>query len=75
MKRKPLVVVKSKWFLGSLLAVIALGREDVALFLQTLGVVAALSFATVCTGTQWVSFEELVKCDKWAAYDLRLFNP
>ena len=64
---------RSGWFLGSagrsmcsrLLTFIAIDRAEASLAFQTLGVVVALTFSTLCTATQWSPMSEWIACGEW----------
>lgn len=47
-------------------------REQATLLIETLGIVIALTLATVCTASQWISFSDLMSCGLFEPFWLDL---
>ena len=42
-----------------------IGQETAIKLIETGAIILGLSFATTVAVTQWISFEELIACEKW----------
>tara|TARA_B110000977_G_scaffold147652_2_gene187166 strand:- start:9644 stop:10330 length:687 start_codon:yes stop_codon:yes gene_type:complete len=53
---------------SSFIKQLGLGREQITLLYETLGIIVALSLATACNADEKIKFDDLIQCDGWQKF-------